>query len=94
MLGDLGGQRAEEVKNHSVFGLATAVGDETGLGRIRLRALDVDKALVQANPDPDLVTVNIDGNNDGTPGSATRADLVEQLVQLMARRNHGRWLGF
>jgi hypothetical protein len=54
----------------------------------------MDKALVQANPDSNLVIMDIDGNNDGMPRGATRGDLVEHLVKLMARRNRGRWLCF
>ena len=85
--GYLGVTRVEKEKNNSALRLTTADGNETGLGRVRLRALDTDKALVQANPDSDLVTMDIDGNNDGMPGGATRGDLVERLVKLMARRN-------
>ena len=94
MLGYLGGTRVEEEKNNSALCLTTADGNETGLGRVRLRALDMDKALVQANSDSNLVIMDIDGNNDGMPGGATRGDLVEHLVKLMARRNRGRWLCF
>ena len=86
--------RVEKVKNNSTLCLTTADGDETGLGCVRLRALDTDKALVQANPDSDLVTMDIDDNNDGMPGGATRCSLVERLVKLMARRNRGRRLCF
>jgi len=92
--GYLGVTRVEEEKNNSALCLITADGDETGLGRARLRALDMDKALVQANPDSDLVTMDIDDNNDGMPRGATRCDLVERLVKLMARRNRGRRLCF
>jgi len=84
--------RVEEEKNGPALCLAIADSDQTGFGRARLRALDMDEALVQANPDSNLVTMDTDGNNDGMPGGATRCDLVQRLVKRMARRNGGRRL--
>ena len=60
----------------------------TGLWCAALPAFDVDEALGQANPDPDLVTVDTNGDDDGMLGGAMGADFVERLVELVARRNH------